>query len=138
MAYRFRLYPDVSQSPMMATHCAHARAVWNLGLEQARVARQFGSYADQNLWDRQLAEARSTIDWLGLLLSEAMKRSRVVALGTKPAVASCAGVIANGVHDELLLLVWLAIRTHGPAVPLAEASTNSPSGLTPPISVMFR
>ena len=65
MSYRFRLYPDVSQSPMMATHCAHARAVWNLGLEQARLARQFGSYADQKLWDRQLADARSTIDWLG-------------------------------------------------------------------------
>jgi putative transposase len=34
MAFRFRLYPEPSQVEVLQMHCRHARAVWNLGLEQ--------------------------------------------------------------------------------------------------------
>ena len=48
----------------MSLHCSHARFVWNLALEQCQLARRAGRYADQKLWDRQLAEARQASPWL--------------------------------------------------------------------------
>lgn len=45
-------------------HVGHARFVWNLALEQCDHARKLGGYADQKVWDRQLAEARQHT-WLG-------------------------------------------------------------------------
>ncbi|HEV3357419.1 MAG TPA: helix-turn-helix domain-containing protein, partial [Pseudonocardiaceae bacterium] len=31
---RFRLYPTREQEVLLAQHCAHARFVWNLAVEQ--------------------------------------------------------------------------------------------------------
>lgn len=63
---RFRLYPTPVQEAVLAEHCAHARYVWNLALEQqlwwrrGRRGRAPG-YAEQN---RQLTEARAAFGWL--------------------------------------------------------------------------
>lgn len=62
---RFRLYPTPQQAAALAEHCAHARYVWNLAIEQlgyrSRGQRMPG-YAEQN---HQLTEARRAFDWLG-------------------------------------------------------------------------
>ncbi|MGH9035212.1 MAG: helix-turn-helix domain-containing protein, partial [Acidimicrobiia bacterium] len=39
MAFRYRLRPDVSQLRGCERHCADARFVWNLALEQANYWR---------------------------------------------------------------------------------------------------
>jgi putative transposase len=31
---RYRIYPDPNQEQALAGHCAHARYVWNLAVEQ--------------------------------------------------------------------------------------------------------
>jgi putative transposase len=46
---------------VLQKHCADARAVWNVALEQFNGSRR----VDIKTWDRQLAEARGAIDWLG-------------------------------------------------------------------------
>jgi putative transposase len=64
VAFRYRLYPAHDQASMLARHCADARFVWNLALEQAnwyRVGRATPGTADRM---RQLAEARRGT-WLG-------------------------------------------------------------------------
>lgn len=65
MSRRYRLEPTPEQEQVMRVHVGQARFVWNLALEQCDLARRFGRYADQKSWDRQLAEARREIDWLG-------------------------------------------------------------------------
>lgn len=64
MSHRYRLQPSADQAPVLTMHCAHARFVWNLALEQNEHARMLGQRADQMAWDRQLAEARRS-SWLG-------------------------------------------------------------------------
>lgn len=62
---RYRLYPAPEQEAILRSHCAHARFVWNLGLEQRleyRPARgRTPGYGEQC---RQLAEARAAEPWL--------------------------------------------------------------------------
>jgi putative transposase len=68
MSSRFRLYPEPSQTEVLVMHCRHARAVWNLGLEQ----RSFWTRGRGQLLPRlsavdqqkSLAEARRHT-WLG-------------------------------------------------------------------------
>lgn len=61
---RFRLYPTPQQAAVLMEHCAHARYVWNLAVEQlgyqSRAQRSPG-YVEQS---RQLTEARREFDWL--------------------------------------------------------------------------
>ncbi|MGH3935764.1 MAG: RNA-guided endonuclease InsQ/TnpB family protein [Pseudonocardiaceae bacterium] len=62
---RFRFYPTPQQATALTEHCAHARYVWNLAVEQLRYrscGQQMPGYAEQN---RQLTEARRVFDWLG-------------------------------------------------------------------------
>jgi putative transposase len=64
-----RLYPDPAQVPGLVLHCAHARFVWNLALEQAnmwsRAKSDRGVPAPNNaVRMRQLAEARKVEPWL--------------------------------------------------------------------------
>jgi len=65
VAYRYRLRPDSSQLLGCERHCADARYVWNLALEQANCwrpgRRPAPGCAERN---RQLAEARRG-SWLG-------------------------------------------------------------------------
>ncbi|HKY77640.1 MAG TPA: helix-turn-helix domain-containing protein, partial [Acidimicrobiia bacterium] len=65
MAFRYRLHPEVSQLPGCERHCADARFVWNVALEQANCwrpgRRPTPGSAERN---RQLAEARAG-SWLG-------------------------------------------------------------------------
>jgi IS605 OrfB family transposase len=65
MAFRYRLRPDASQLLACERHCADARYVWNLALEQANCWRPgrgpSPGIAERN---RQLAEARRC-SWLG-------------------------------------------------------------------------
>jgi putative transposase len=61
---RFRLYPEPAQEAVLLSHCAHARFVWNLALEQQqlwRPGRKTPGLAEQS---RQLTEARAEFDWL--------------------------------------------------------------------------
>ncbi|GEC06530.1 IS element transposase [Streptomyces spinoverrucosus] len=63
---RFRLYPTPVQAQQMLLHCAHARYVWNLAVEQHthwRPGRRSApGFAEQC---RQLTEARRENEWLG-------------------------------------------------------------------------
>jgi putative transposase len=64
VSHRYRLYPTREQQLVLVRHCADARFVWNLALEQCACARRVGRYADQQAWDRQLTEARRAFPWL--------------------------------------------------------------------------
>ncbi len=65
MAFRYRLRPGVSQLSGCARHCADARFVWNLALEQANCWRPGrGPTPGRAERNRQLAEARAG-SWLG-------------------------------------------------------------------------
>lgn len=61
---RFRLYPTSAQEQALLGHCAHARYVWNLAVEQRswwQPGRPSPGFAEQC---RQLSEARQSYDWL--------------------------------------------------------------------------
>ena len=63
---RFRMYPTPAQAEQMLVHCAHARYVWNLAVEQhahwRRWRRSAPGFAEQC---RQLTEARRENEGLG-------------------------------------------------------------------------
>ena len=62
---RYRLLPSSAQEAVLRNHCAHARYVWNLAVEQHahwRLGRKSApSYLEQC---RQLTQARAEHDWL--------------------------------------------------------------------------
>jgi putative transposase len=61
---RYRLYPTPAQQDVLLRHCAHARYVWNLAVEQRgwwQPGRRAPGYAEQC---RQLSEARAAFSWL--------------------------------------------------------------------------
>ncbi|MFD5049629.1 helix-turn-helix domain-containing protein [Streptomyces tendae] len=62
---RFRMYPRREQEQQMLLHCAHARYVWNLAVEQhshwRRGRKAAPGFAEQC---RQLTEARAASEWL--------------------------------------------------------------------------
>jgi len=64
MAHRYRLAPTPDQLSMLARHCADARFVWNLALEQANCYRPGRPTPGSAERSRQLAEARRET-WLG-------------------------------------------------------------------------
>ncbi|MFI1360985.1 RNA-guided endonuclease InsQ/TnpB family protein [Streptomyces sp. NPDC020898] len=63
---RFRMYPTRGQGEQLLLHCAHARYVWNLAVEQhahwRRWRKSAPGFAEQC---RQLTEARRDNEWLG-------------------------------------------------------------------------
>ena len=61
---RYRLYPTPAQEHVLLGHCAHARYVWNLAVEQRswwQPGRPAPGFAEQC---RQLSEARASSPWL--------------------------------------------------------------------------
>jgi putative transposase len=61
---RYRLYPTPAQEHVLLSHCAHARYVWNLAVEQRswwQPGRPAPGYVEQC---RQLSEARAAFPWL--------------------------------------------------------------------------
>jgi transposase len=62
---RYRLYPTPEQEARLLEHCAHARYVWNLAVEQQSWWRPgrgpAPGYAEHN---RQLTQARAAFAWL--------------------------------------------------------------------------
>lgn len=59
------MYPDDEQDAGLRDHCAHARFVWNLALEQANYYRPaLGPTPNYNGQAAQLTEARRADDWL--------------------------------------------------------------------------
>ncbi|MFG2548337.1 RNA-guided endonuclease InsQ/TnpB family protein [Streptomyces sp. NPDC048581] len=62
---RFRMYPTPQQEQVMLRHCAHARYVWNLAVEQHAFWKpgrmSAPGFAEQS---RQLTEARAASEWL--------------------------------------------------------------------------
>ena len=66
MAIRNRLYPASGQLPVLREHCAHARRVWNLAVEQQSWWRPGRGHAPSSAERyRQLAQARQAEPWLG-------------------------------------------------------------------------
>jgi putative transposase len=63
---RFRLYPTPAQEAALLGHCAQARFVWNLALEQANYYGIAGRKSSPSFGAqcRQLTEARSANEWL--------------------------------------------------------------------------
>jgi putative transposase len=62
---RFRLYPTPGQEVLLRQQCAHARYVWNLGLEQRLMwARWKGPTPGYNEQSAQLTDARKAQPWL--------------------------------------------------------------------------
>ncbi|MFE3141172.1 RNA-guided endonuclease InsQ/TnpB family protein [Streptomyces scopuliridis] len=63
---KFRMYPTPQQEEQMLLHCAHARYVWNLAVEQHshwyKGRKPAPGFAEQC---RQLTEARRENTWLG-------------------------------------------------------------------------
>jgi transposase len=65
MARRYRLYPTAEQSVfMLERHCADARFVWNLAVEQFNWGRAGRSAPGPAARQKQLAEARQACGWL--------------------------------------------------------------------------
>lgn len=65
MAHRYRMYPSAEQAVfMLDRHCADARFVWNLALEQFNWGRSGRSAPGPAARQKQLAEARQSFDWL--------------------------------------------------------------------------
>jgi putative transposase len=63
---RYRLYPTPAQEEVLLSHCAHARYVWNLAVEQRswwQPGRPAPGFAEQC---RQLSEARAAAPWLAV------------------------------------------------------------------------
>jgi putative transposase len=62
---RYRLYPTTAQEAALLEHCAHARFVWNLAVEQ-RLWWQRGGHPAPGFAEqcRQLTEARAAFPWL--------------------------------------------------------------------------
>jgi transposase len=61
---RYRLYPTPAQEAALLSHCAHARYVWNLAVEQRswwQPGHPAPGFAEQC---RQLTEARAASPWL--------------------------------------------------------------------------
>src|SRR5450631_3884397 len=62
---RFRLYPTTVQEVLLLQACAHARYVWNLGLEQRLMWRRWkGPTPGYNRQAAQLTQARAENPWL--------------------------------------------------------------------------
>lgn len=62
---KFRLYPTPAQERELERHCADARYVWNLALEQLNYYRpQWGPTPGFRERSRQLTEARAASPWL--------------------------------------------------------------------------
>jgi transposase len=62
---RYRLIPTPAQEAILAGHCAHARFVWNLAVEQQSWWRPGrGSAPGYNAQAAQLTEARAAHPWL--------------------------------------------------------------------------
>jgi putative transposase len=66
MNKRYRIYPEMVQVAMLERHCADARFVWNLALEQSNLYRRdsFGPTPNPVVRQNQLAEVRKDT-WLG-------------------------------------------------------------------------
>jgi len=63
---RYRLYPAPTQEQVLLGHCAHARYVWNLAVEQRswwQPGRPAPGFAEQC---RQLSQARAAYSWLAV------------------------------------------------------------------------
>ncbi|MEX3741924.1 RNA-guided endonuclease InsQ/TnpB family protein [Mycolicibacterium porcinum] len=65
MAVRYRLYPTAQQAGfMLQRHCADARYVWNLAVEQFNWGRAGRSGPGPATRQKQLAQARQEFEWL--------------------------------------------------------------------------
>jgi putative transposase len=65
MSHRYRLYPTPAQQAVLRDHCAHARYVWNLAVEQHRHWHPGRESAPGYLQQcRQLTAARAGHAWL--------------------------------------------------------------------------
>lgn len=65
MAHRYRMYPTAEQAAfMLERHCADARYVWNLAVEQFNWGQKGRPAPGPAQRQKQLAEARQANEWL--------------------------------------------------------------------------
>ena len=75
---RYRLAPTATQERILLAHCAHARFVWNLAVEQHSWWRSGrGSAPGYCEQARQLTEARAEFEWLRVARSSGKDQRRV-------------------------------------------------------------
>ncbi len=76
LAYRYRLYPTVEQARALARWCGCARAVYNAGLEQRRVAyRDCGISLGYNQQGMGLGDLKAALPWLGEPHSDVLQQA---------------------------------------------------------------
>jgi putative transposase len=87
---RFRLSPTPAQETALLGHCAQARFVWNLALEQANSCGTAGRKASPNFAAqcRQLTEARAEHQWLAA--GSQTVQQQPCAISTRPGAVSAA------------------------------------------------
>ncbi|HEY4455604.1 MAG TPA: transposase [Pseudonocardiaceae bacterium] len=61
---RFRLYPTREQEVLLRQHCAQARFVWNLAVEQLGYRHHHQPLPNYVMQSQQLTEARAAYEWL--------------------------------------------------------------------------
>ncbi|MEF9903430.1 helix-turn-helix domain-containing protein [Streptomyces sp. P9-A2] len=85
---RFRMYPTGEQAGVMLGHCAYARYVWNLAVEQHAHwqpgRRSAPGFAEQC---RQLTEARRDNAWLRAGNADVQQQALQDSPGPKPRVS---------------------------------------------------
>src|SRR6516225_2460352 len=100
MAYRYRLYPTAQQSVFMAErHCADARFVWNLAVEQfnwGRAGRSAPGPADRM---HQLAEARQEFEWLRRGSSAVQQQALGTSIGRSRNFSTAHAVVQPGARS---------------------------------------
>ena len=98
---RFRLCPSPAQESVLAGHCAQARFVWNLAVEQQSWWRPGrGSVPGFVAQSRQLTEARAEFPWLAAGSQTVQQQAlRDHAQAMKHFFAGTHGVLAlTGMH----------------------------------------
>ena len=76
LAYRYRLYPTPGQAAALGRWCGCARAIYNAGLEQRRIAyRDFGVSLGYNQQGAGLDDLKAALPWLAEPHSDVLQQA---------------------------------------------------------------
>ena len=99
---RYRLLPTPAQQAVLQDHCAHARYVWNLAVEQHAHWHPGRPSAPGYVQQcRQLTAARAEHPWLAAALQTVQQQAlrdfaQAMAASLRPADPGQAAVVAQG------------------------------------------
>ena len=120
---RYRLLPSPAQEAVLRDHCAHARFVWNLAVEQHRHWRPGRASAPGYLEQcRQLTAARAEHPWLAagsqMVQQQALRDfAQAMAAFFAPAEPGRAAVVAQGRPERGIPGRRRQARRRAPPVP---------------------